>query len=493
MTPTNDDRKKNPELHTPGIGAEVSRLASGMAGKGRVKGMTTRRIGELLVEEGLIQIDHLREGLARQAEEGGKIVEMLISLGYLNAEAFVSFLAKQPGVASIDLSKYFIPRDIIGLIPREFAVKHEIIPIDRLGRLLTIAMVCPLDSATVRNIEERTGLRVKPLLCAPDDIRAAIERYYPSDAVCDPYTKTVELNVVGLNSTVKLSKVATMVRQVDDLPALPETVRRVQEAAMNPLSSVRDVADIIMLDPPIAAKVLGVANSAAYGFQQRIDDVTLAVTLLGLQETYSIVLSVAVVNVFEKSKAFNYRAFWISSICCAAATRIVAKASDRRRQSGLFSAGLLHDIGRLALAEVAPEVYARIDQNLTGQDLVTAEETILGLSHMEAGYLLATHWELPIEIAEPMRFHHRPELAVDVKENVAIVAIAAELAGTSAKVQESELEFLLRIDKPMRMLGMDMLAAEAMLAEYLALREECFHDSLLRVFLGHSTVRRFQR
>ena len=147
-----------------------------MAAQRQIDTMAKRRIGELLVDSGLIQKEQLQEGLALQAAKGGKIVETLISLGYLNAEAFVSFLARQPGVASIDLSKYEIPRELIGLIPREMAVKHEIFPIDRLGRLLTVGMVCPLDSATVKDIEERTGLRVKPLLCAPNDIRAAIER-----------------------------------------------------------------------------------------------------------------------------------------------------------------------------------------------------------------------------------------------------------------------------------------------------------------------------
>lgn len=457
----------------------TSPSASRMAAQRQIDTMAKRRIGELLVDSGLIQKEQLQEGLALQAAKGGKIVETLISLGYLNAEAFVSFLARQPGVASIDLSKYEIPRELIGLIPREMAVKHEIFPIDRLGRLLTVGMVCPLDSATVKDIEERTGLRVKPLLCAPNDIRAAIDRYYGPEYGDMPDAEVVEPNVAGLNSSIKLANVAAMIRQIDSLPALPETVRRVQEATLDPLSSVRDVADIIVLDPPIAAKVLSVANSAAYGFPQRVDDVALAVSLLGLRETYSIVLSVAVVNIFEKSKALDYRAFWVASMCCAAATRIVVKASGRKRQVGAFSGGLLHDIGRLVLAEVVPDTYARIDQSLGGESLVAAEEELIGLSHMEAGHLLAAHWGLPIEIAEPIRFHHRPDLAVDAKDNVAIVSIATQLSETMGQTVEDNRELLIRLEEPLRMLGLDMEAAEAMLAEYLALRDDCLRDSLL--------------
>ncbi|MCL4692743.1 MAG: HDOD domain-containing protein [Candidatus Hydrogenedentes bacterium] len=446
--------------------------------------MAKRRIGELLVDAGLIHREQLQEGLNTQAAKGGKIVETLIALGYLDAEAFVGFLARQPGVASIDLSKYEIPRQLIELIPREMAVEHEIFPIDKLGRLLTVGMVCPLDSATVQKIEERTGLRVKPLLCAPSDIRSAIERYYPEPAPgqeAPPVTPTgVEVpDATGIRASIRLTNVANLIRQIDTLPALPETVRRVQEATLDPLSSVRDVADIIVLDPPIAAKVLSVANSAAYGFPQRVDDVGLAVSLLGLRETYAIVLSAAVVNVFDKSKVFDYRAFWVESMCCAAATRIIAKASGRKRQIGVFSGGLLHDIGRLALSEVASDLYGKVDQGLDGEELIANEEEILGLSHTEAGHLLAAHWGLPIEIAEPIRFHHRPELAVDAKENVAIVAIANLMARALQTKLEDSGPLLEAITPSLAVLGLDRESAEAMLDEYLNMREDCLRDSLI--------------
>ncbi|GMV92271.1 MAG: hypothetical protein AMXMBFR82_20490 [Candidatus Hydrogenedentota bacterium] len=446
--------------------------------------MAKRRIGELLVDAGLIHREQLQEGLNTQAAKGGKIVETLIALGYLDAEAFVGFLARQPGVASIDLSKYEIPRQLIELIPREMAVEHEIFPIDKLGRLLTVGMVCPLDSATVQKIEERTGLRVKPLLCAPSDIRSAIERYYPEPAPGQEAPSVTPAGVevpdaTGIRASIRLTNVANLIRQIDTLPALPETVRRVQEATLDPLSSVRDVADIIVLDPPIAAKVLSVANSAAYGFPQRVDDVGLAVSLLGLRETYAIVLSAAVVNVFDKSKVFDYRAFWVESMCCAAATRIIAKASGRKRQIGVFSGGLLHDIGRLALSEVASDLYGKVDQSLDGEELIANEEEILGLSHTEAGHLLAAHWGLPIEIAEPIRFHHRPELAVDAKENVAIVAIANLMARALQTKLEDSGPLLEAITPSLAVLGLDRESAEAMLDEYLNMREDCLRDSLI--------------
>jgi len=76
----------------------------------------------LLIEAGRVTPLQLKEALETQAEHGGKIVETLISLGHMEAHSFVSFLAKQPGVASIDLVNYEIPKDLVSLVPKEYAL-----------------------------------------------------------------------------------------------------------------------------------------------------------------------------------------------------------------------------------------------------------------------------------------------------------------------------------------------------------------------------------
>ena len=127
---------------------------------------TKKRIGELLIEAGLVTREHVEEALAKQRREGGKLVELLIALGRLQANEFVSFLARQGGLPSIDLQHYEIPQPIIALLDREFVLKHEVIPIDKLGKLLTVAMVCPLDSDTIEELHVMTQCKVKPLLCS---------------------------------------------------------------------------------------------------------------------------------------------------------------------------------------------------------------------------------------------------------------------------------------------------------------------------------------
>lgn len=386
-----------------------------------------KRIGELLVEEGYIDREHLEEALKAQKRQGHKLGETLIDLGYLDIQSFAQFLADQPGIPSIDLSHYRASSELCSLIPREYAITHEVFPIDKMGKLLTVGMACPLDSATIEELEELTGLMVKALLCDARDIRAAIADQYPGEEEPPP-PPDPERDVERLESALRLENVARLVRQIDELPTLPETVQRVKEATEDPGVSVADVADIIATDPPIVARALKLANSAAYAFSNRVDSIHLASTLLGLEELSVIVLSSAVIDLVEKSRYFDYETFWQRSIFCATAARRIARARGDESNPAVFTAGLLHDIGRFALAEAVPARYAKIHRGIEGEALLDAEKEALGIAHPEAGHMLARNWRLPKKITEAIRFHHNPDLAWEDKELAAMVALAAHMA-----------------------------------------------------------------
>lgn len=132
----------------------------------------------MLVDEGVITDNQLDEALRRQQERGTKTVDTLIYLGHMNSEEFVRFLSNQRGMPSISLRNYSVSDELLNLVPKEVAIEHEIFPIDRLGRLLTVGMVCPLDNVAIRALEELTGLKVKPMLCTRAEIREAIARHY---------------------------------------------------------------------------------------------------------------------------------------------------------------------------------------------------------------------------------------------------------------------------------------------------------------------------
>ena len=398
-----------------------------------------KRIGELLVEAEVLSQANVNDALRVQREKGGKIVEILMALGYLDPHAFAKFLSSQRGIPSLELANYQVPDDILMVITANFAREKQVFPIDKMGKLLTLGMECPLDTDTIEQLEAMTGLSVKPILCSQADIRSAIEQYYPSEkkgTASKPVSKEgadtdrtdkSPPSTEKLETGIKLKNVIHLIRDIDGLPTLPQTVQRVKDAADDQKTSLKDIADIVESDPPIAAKLLKLANSAAYGFQNKIDDVGRATALLGPKETFAVVLSSAIIDLTERSSKFDHEKYWQDSIFCAGLSKSIATLRDTEMASSAFMAGLLHDIGRFALAETVPGQYAAIGPELFGDALISAERNSFLIAHPEAGYFLASHWGLPVEIAAAIRFHHNPELVGNDAKLVTLVALSATL------------------------------------------------------------------
>lgn len=382
--------------------------------------MPEQRIGELLYSAELITREDLAEALELQATSSERIVNILMTMGALDSEEFLEFLAGPDSYPKIYLEPFEIKPEIIGLVPRAIAEAHEVIPVDKMGSVLTLGMVCPLDLETIKMLEAETGLEVRPFICCRADFRACFERYY--------LKPTNESSLMTLGGSLKLTTAVTMLRHIDSLPALPGTVLKVREILLKDSGGASEVGEVISRDPAIAAKMLKVANSPAYGFMQRVDTVELAVSLLGLLETYSVVMTSAVIDLLSGNKNFNYADFWMESMVCAKLSKAIAQLA-RVNDPGIVTAGLLHDIGRIAFVQLVPEHYSKVDQQLLGPELVSAEEVQLGLTHTEAGYQLAQHWDFPQGLAECIRYHHMPEYASpEHQKSVAVVNIADMIA-----------------------------------------------------------------
>ena len=419
--------------------------------------MNDERIGTLLLEAGLITRDQLDHALKIQQTSRERIVNILMAVGAFTAQEFLEFLEDKAAFPSIQLEHFDIDPEVIKLVPRDFAMKHEVVPIEKSGNELTLAMVCPLDIKTIDSLEIDTGLIVRPFICSSDDLLPCLNRHYGAPG--SPLTRD------QLEGTLKLSTAVTMLRHLDSLPALPGTVQKVREMLIEDTGTAADLGAIIERDPAIAAKMLKVANSPAYGFVQRVETVDRAVALLGLLDTYSIVVTSAVVDLFNKSKHFDYVTFWLQSTVCANVARELSKKSGYRNP-GITSAALLRDIGRVALAHLVPEHYSMVPQELSGEALMRAEEAKLGMSHTEVGYQLARHWDFPDTLAEIIRFHHTPSFACeDFRVAARIVQIADAVASALVPMAgERELD-LSSCDESMSELGLTEESVRSLFVE----------------------------
>ena len=136
------------------------------------------RLGAMLVSSGLITDDQLKKALAAQKNEGGRLGSILVKLGFVQEDKLMTFLSKQYGVPYVDLSKFEINPAVIKHIPADVAQKYRIMPINRAGATITIAMVDPSNIFAIDDIKFMTGYNVEAVVATEGAIVEAIKKYY---------------------------------------------------------------------------------------------------------------------------------------------------------------------------------------------------------------------------------------------------------------------------------------------------------------------------
>jgi len=216
-----------------------------------------------------------------------------------------------------------------------------------------------------------------------------------------------------------------------NIPTLPEVVRKMREMIADPKSGAADVGKLVAQDPPLAAKVLKIANSAFYGLAQRTVSTEQACTILGLRVLRNVVTQAAVMTRYEHlgGRGLDLDALWRHCQLVAQVSFHLARAS--RANLGLTpeeiqACGLLHDLGKVVLLESLGDEYATVLDLSRTQGLPThvAEKRILGFDHTDVGALVAVQWGLPATVAGVIQYHHGPREAVAASPAVALVANA---------------------------------------------------------------------
>jgi type IV pilus assembly protein PilB len=136
------------------------------------------RLGELLVRENLISLQQLQQAQEEQRKSGGRLGYNLTKLGYIEENELTQFLSKQYGVPAINLSEFEIDAEVIRLVPREVAEKHQVIPVNRAGASLIVAMADPSNIFAIDDLKFLTGYNIEVVVASDGAIRDAIEKYY---------------------------------------------------------------------------------------------------------------------------------------------------------------------------------------------------------------------------------------------------------------------------------------------------------------------------
>lgn len=220
--------------------------------------------------------------------------------------------------------------------------------------------------------------------------------------------------------------------QIDNLPELPQVATKVLQLLNDAGSSSHDLARIIASDQALTAKILRLANSAYYGVSRRITTVNDAVTILGFSALKSLILIATAYGAVSQSlMGYGLKAgeLWQHSLLTAELSRCLAEKTLFAQPDEAFTAGLLHDIGKVALNQLAlPEIYraVKLSENQS-IPLHEAELAILGFHHGTVGGHLGDKWNLPGVLCEAIAQHHTPSLTAPHQLS-ATVALANALA-----------------------------------------------------------------
>jgi putative nucleotidyltransferase with HDIG domain len=200
---------------------------------------------------------------------------------------------------------------------------------------------------------------------------------------------------------------------LDDLPSLPAVVMELLGNIDQEDIDISVLAKKVSHDQALTAKTLRLANSSLYSLQVKVTTIQQAITFLGFQTTRNLITTAAITGCFPTGlcAGFDDRAFWRHSIATAVCARVLARRM-RFNQDYAFTAGLLHDIGRLVLVTRFPEQYAQVLARRTREDeyLQDSERAVLGLDHVDAGVALAQHWNFSDTMRQAIAYHHDPEV-----------------------------------------------------------------------------------
>jgi HD-like signal output (HDOD) protein len=217
-----------------------------------------------------------------------------------------------------------------------------------------------------------------------------------------------------LNQWLKNDQLRRLVGCMSTLPSMPTAYFRVLEALRSPHASVDDIAGIMAPDPALTAKVLQLVNSAFFGFAHTVASTGEAVRLLGVERIRSLALSAHVFSAFEPAKhpAIPVQDIWAHCFQTGLLAQQVAQHETRGPAllEECFTAGTLHDIGRLILAVNVPDPYRQVLARVRSGDttLIQAEREAFGASHADVGAFLLGVWGLPTPLVEAVALHHEP-------------------------------------------------------------------------------------
>lgn len=223
-----------------------------------------------------------------------------------------------------------------------------------------------------------------------------------------------------------------IIKAAERLPPFPRVISKVM-SLLRKLAPVSEIEAVIKYDQAIAAKVLAISRSAYYARRYEIASIKDAIVAVGDQQLIQIVMAACSARYFEcETSGFGLREgeLWQHAVATALIAETVAHGLGRDKALTIYTAGLLHDIGKAVLS-LYIETYLDailIKMSRNGLTLLEAERNTLGVDHQQLGEMIASRWNFPSEVVTGIAYHHHPKQAKSHQEVAAAIYVADRTA-----------------------------------------------------------------
>jgi putative nucleotidyltransferase with HDIG domain len=232
-----------------------------------------------------------------------------------------------------------------------------------------------------------------------------------TDHRCSP---ELETDPGGKPHVLTAAEMMRYLETVQELPTLSTIAIRANAMLLSVDTTARDLAQVIEKDQSLVSKLLKLANSSFFGFGSRVSNVAHAVMILGFNAVLNAILSMAVIDAFKVQKykriGLDMISFWRHSIAVAVTARHLSRAVSGQRNENAFTAGILHDIGKIVMAIFFTDRFIELQQSIgAGKGVfLEAEQRYFPLGHAPIGAFLAHRWNLPGDLTAVIAQHHHP-------------------------------------------------------------------------------------
>lgn len=235
---------------------------------------------------------------------------------------------------------------------------------------------------------------------------------------CDPQELKLRLaQAFAMRDLLQNSAVRALVAGLKSIPSPPGLYYEIQKELQSEDTSLKKIAEIVSKDAGMTAKILQLANSAFMGARYNISNTTQAVTLIGTEMVRALVLSVHVFSQFKNSTTSDCATLWEHSIAvaCLAQRIAVGERCTKALVDESFTAGILHEIGKLVLLSEMPTPYAEVLADIAKKPgtLAGLERQRFGCTHADLGAYLMSIWGLPHSLVQAVAYHDRPGESVE--------------------------------------------------------------------------------